>query len=65
MSSLYNDINEMLKTCHESFDKICCVCTHSMEETQTKHLVEDMDGYTWAICDECWQRIKDIMDQEE
>ena len=61
MDELENHLEELKSI----LDMTCCVCTHPMEETQIKHHVEDMDGYTWGICDECWQRIRDVMKKEE
>lgn len=48
------------------FARTCCVCCRSDAlENGTNHSITDMDGCTWVICNDCWKRIKEVMNKED
>ena len=47
-------------------EEICCICCRSdMFKNNIKHHVTDMDGCTWTICDDCWKKLKEVIDKED
>ena len=54
----------MIESFEYAFDHVCSICAHAIQDGEVKHKITDMDDFTWTICDNCWQRLKNIMDQE-